>query len=137
MQPRHFDFYRAFLHAQPLPKGYAAHYGAVSGAPAQAGRMHFADSLRWGQRRYRNAPASRNVYDYLVNRKLPHVESPVFCDAPVLTAAALKGLFGAPGGVIGHLTEAQRQALLHQYPSEDYRRLFLMQEPGELVACRQ
>ncbi|MCX6109059.1 MAG: hypothetical protein NTZ90_05575, partial [Proteobacteria bacterium] len=137
VQPRHFDFYRAFLHAQPLPKGYAAHYGAVSGAPAQAGRMHFADSLRWGQRRYRNAPSSRNVYDYLVKRNLAHVESPEYPGAPVLSAAAIQALFGAPGGVIDRLTDAQRQALLEQYPSADYRQLFGRQGTSELYACRQ
>jgi len=94
VQPRHFDFYRAFFHAQPLRNGYLSEYGFVGGAPAQAGILNFEASLSWGKKWYEGCEPERNVYDYIVNRTLPHLDSPRRDDgkSPVLEPELMREL---------------------------------------------
>jgi hypothetical protein len=99
VQPRHFSFYRALLHAQPLRNGYLKEYGFVGGAPAQAGFINIAASLRWGKKQYAGTRPEKNFYDYMVHRQLIHLESPAGDDGldASLKAEELRELLAESG----------------------------------------
>ena len=125
VNPRHIGFYESVLFFQRLKEVPVAHYDFVNGAPAVGAHVDLKAAPAIYRRYYDSKEASKNLYRYFVDLRLPNIVFPdkrfYTTNDPVMTPELLDHFFNKRTQVFSKLSDEERRIFQEIYDLPAYR----------------
>ena len=130
VNPDRIEMYESLLFFHRLQENTVAHYDFANGAPAVGAMLDLSKALTIFKNVYASRTPRKNLFNYFVGLKLPHITLPRrryhLTNDAVMTPQMLDYFFNQQSGVFAELDDRRRALLWSIYDQPEFRSVLPM-----------